>query len=220
MSGLRWVWVAGSVCFLGFSGLLVSRPQDETQLPLSHPDCIFFGPQRERFIPEGTAGARSRNPHTLSAITARVTGMIGYVPAGSPTYTLNQSYPDGSIDSYIFADLQAHGITPAPAATDWEFIRRVTLDLTGRIPSPERVLAFVADAAPDKRAKLIGELLAKPEWVDKWTMYFGDLYQNTITKTSTGVVRFAAGRNAFYQWIHDSLTDGKPYSQMATTNRP
>ena len=47
--------------------------------------------------------------------------------------------------------------------TDWEFIRRVTLDLTGRIPDPARVLSFVADTTPTKRAALIEELLAKPE---------------------------------------------------------
>ncbi|HEY2013272.1 MAG TPA: DUF1553 domain-containing protein, partial [Bryobacteraceae bacterium] len=100
--------------------------------------------------------------------------------------------------------------------TDWEFIRRVTLDLTGRIPAPDRVLSFVADTSTDKRAKLIEELLAKPEWVDKWTMYFGDLYQNTAVKSSTSLNRFPTGRNAFYQWIHDSLANGKPYNQMAT----
>jgi hypothetical protein len=111
--------------------------------------------------------------------------------------------------------LKAKGITPAPKTTDWEFIRRVTLDLTGRIPAPDRVLAFVADPTPNKRANLVNELLAKPEWVDKWTMFYGDLFQNTAVKASTGLNRYPQGRNAFYQWIRDSLTNGKPYNQMA-----
>ena len=64
----------------------------------------------------------------------------------------------------VFADFQAHCITPAPRTTDWEFIRRVTLDLTGRIPTSDRVLTFVADTTPDKRAKLVEELIAKPEF--------------------------------------------------------
>jgi len=83
------------------------------------------------------------------------------------------------IDQYIWADLQANSITSAGLTTDYEFIRRVTLDLTGRIPTPARVSRFAADRDPNKRANLINELLAKPEWVDKWTMYFGDLYKNT-----------------------------------------
>ena len=112
--------------------------------------------------------------------------------------------------------MQAQGVQPADLTTDWEFIRRVTLDLTGRIPTSARVLAFVADTTPDKRAKLVDELLASPQWVDKWTMYFGDLYQNTDQRPSTSLRRFPAGRNAFYKWIHDSLDSGKPYNQMAT----
>jgi hypothetical protein len=152
----------------------------------------------------------------LSATTDAVSGMLGYVPGGSRTYNFDQAHIAGSIDSYIFADFQTNGIQPAPKTTDWEFVRRITLDLTGRIPTPDRVLAFVADTAPDKRAKLIEELLAKPEWIDKWTMYFGDLFQNTTNKASTSLNRFAPGRNAFYQWIKDSLTNGKPYNQMAT----
>ena len=106
---------------------------------------------------------------------------------------------------------------PAPKTTDWEFIRRVTLDLTGRIPTPDRVLSFVADTTPDKRAKLIDELLAKPEWVDKWTMYFGDLYQNTDTKPSTALHRFPHGAQCVLR-VDQAIrsTNGKPYNQMAT----
>jgi hypothetical protein len=116
----------------------------------------------------------------------------------------------------MMADWKANGITPAPMTTDWEFIRRVTLDLTGRIPNPTDVLAFVADTTPTKRANLIETLLAKPEWVDKWTMYYGDQFLNTVTRPSTSLNRTATGRNVFYQYIHDSLANGKPYNQMAT----
>jgi hypothetical protein len=122
----------------------------------------------------------------------------------------------GLIDSYLFADMQGQGVTPAGLTTDWEFIRRVTLDLTGRIPVPSRVLAFVADKTPNKRSALIEELLASPQWVDKWTMYYGDLFQNTDVRASTSLRRFPTGRNAFYKYIHDSLAADKPYNQMAT----
>ncbi len=53
------------------------------------------------------------------------------------------------------------------------------------------------------------ELLAKPEWVDKWTMFYGDLYQNTDTRPSTALRRFPQGRNAFYQYIHDGAGQRK-----------
>ncbi len=87
-------------------------------------------------------GARNADSFALSATTEKVSQMLGFVPGGSRTYTFDQTHQAGSIDSYIFADFQANGIAPAPKTTDWEFIRRVTLDLTGRIPAPARVLSF------------------------------------------------------------------------------
>jgi hypothetical protein len=180
------------------------------------PDCPFFGPQRERFYTDAYRRASGMPaPHRLSATTTAVSAAMGFVPGGSRTYNYGQTHKPGSIDSYIFADFQANAITPAPKTTDWEFIRRATLDLTGRIPTSDRVLSFVADTASDKRSKLVDELMAKPEFVDKWTMYFGDLFQNTIQKPSTAVNRQAGGRNAFYAWIKDAVAKNKPYNQMA-----
>ncbi len=223
MNKPRWVPVVGGLGLLVFAGLLVSRAddnpasQDGEQLTVSHPECSYFGAERERFTPamRTAGGPAARRLRALSDTTEQVTRAMVYIPPGGPTHTFDQTHQAGSIDSYIFADFKTNGITPAPITTDWEFIRRATLDLTGRIPAPDRVLAFVADTAPDKRARLVDELLAAPEWVDKWTMYFGDLLQNTVTKPSTNVNRLALGRNAFYQWIHDSMAAGKPYNQMA-----
>jgi hypothetical protein len=224
MSVSKWLLFAGGIAVFSLPGLLkgqtdpdpVQPPESQEQVRYAEPDCPFFGPDRERFYTDATRRRSGMAPvRRLSATTEGVSGMLGYVPGGSRTYNFDQAHAPGSIDFFIFGDFQANAIQPAPMATDWEFVRRITLDLTGRIPTPERVLAFVADPAPDKRAKLIEELLAKPEWVDKWTMFFGDLYQNTTVKANTGVVRFAEGRNAFYQWIKSSLSKGKPYSQMA-----
>ena len=107
--------------------------------------------------------------------------MLGYVPPGSPTYGFEQTQQTGSIDSYISADFKANGITPAPSTTDWEFVRRITLISPAAFPRPAHVLNFVAGTDPHKRAKLIDQLLASPEWVDKWTMFYGDLLQNTVS---------------------------------------
>src|SRR5947209_3574516 len=200
-----WILAGGSI--LAFSGLLIGQTGGtaasaaESELTVSHPECTFFGPQRERFVREALKARGSRNADTfaLSASTERVSQMLGAAPGGSRTYSFDQAHQAGSIDSYIFADWKANAITPAPKTTDWEFIRRVTLDLTGRIPAPDRVLTFIADTAPNKRAILVDELLAKPEWVDKWTMFFGDLSSNT--SRNTFVVRYEPARNAFYQWI-------------------
>lgn len=226
----RWVpagGVAGAVvwvCAAVGSGFLLVKAQEPAQssdavaYAVAHPECNYFGTDHEKFAYTGLNAALSpaRHARALSATTRAVARMIAGPPPGSPTSTFGASHQADSIDSYLQADWSANGITPAPMTTDWEFIRRVTLDLTGRIPNPARVVSFVADTSPNKRSALIDELLAKPEWVDKWTMYYGDLYLNTVTRASTSLNRTATGRNVFYQYIHDSLTNGKPYNQMAT----
>jgi hypothetical protein len=203
-----------SIVILAFSGLLIVQADDPALSARAHPECAYFGANRSRFVEAALRGAT--RTHQLSSVTEQVTAMRSYAARDAAPLKPGQPYPEGSIDSYIFADFQANQITPAPKTTDWEFIRRASLDLTGRIPAPDRVLGFVADTTPDKRAKLIDELLAKPEWVDKWTMYFGDLYQNAANRPSTGLNRGGTGRNAFAQWIVDSLTKNKPYDQMAS----
>ena len=192
----------------------------EEQLLVQHAQCEFFGDKRNQFVAEAlnAAGVHpSRQGYSRSVMTDQVTQAIGplpaFVPGGSRTHTFEQVHQPASIDSYIFADMQAAGVKPADRTTDFEFIRRVTLDLTGRIPTADRVLSFVADTNPAKRAALVDELMKKPEWVDKWTMYFGDLYKNNAANTQ--IVRYAEGRNAFYKWTHDSLAANKPYDRMA-----
>src|SRR5712692_7282096 len=64
------------------------------------------------------------------------------------------------IDEHVFGKMERDGVSHAPLASDYEFLRRVTLDLTGRIPSPDEVRTFVADTDPAKRDKLIDKLLA------------------------------------------------------------
>jgi hypothetical protein len=116
------------------------------------------------------------------------------------------------IDVEIFANLSRDGIAAAPTAGDEEFLRRVTVDLTGTIPSADDVEAFLADKSPDKRAKKVDALLKSPAFTDRWTLWFGDLVQNVQAATNTR--EYYLGRNAYYSWIRDSIASNKPYDQM------
>ncbi len=174
-------------------------------------ECSFFGPLRERMLEGGKVGR-------VSAMTAGVVGRMGgtrmFVPGGSRTNAQYQLDEMGTIDRHIYGTLQARGVAAAGRTDDYEFIRRVTLDLTGRVPLPERVTSFVADTRANKRELLVDELLAKPEWVDKWTMFYGDLFKNN--SVNTNIRRDGDGVAAFYKWIGDGLRTGKPYNTMAT----
>ena len=118
------------------------------------------------------------------------------------------------VDDLIFDKMQSAGVESAPACSDEEFLRRVTLDLGGRIPSPSEVTNFLKDQNPNKRDILIDSLINSNEFVDKWTMFFGDLYKNT--STANNINRFVGGREAFHKFIHDSIEDNKSYAQMAS----
>jgi hypothetical protein len=116
------------------------------------------------------------------------------------------------IDTHISAKLVANGIAPAAIAGDEEFLRRVTIDLAGRIPTPGEVEAFVADTRTDKRARKIDELLNSDPFVDRWTMWFGDLVQNVQVANNSR--EYYIGKNVYYAWIKESIRSKKPYDAM------
>ena len=114
------------------------------------------------------------------------------------------------IDTHIDAKLQKLHIQPAPLADDATFLRRVSLDLTGQLPTPEEVRAFLADASPTrvKRSKVIDKLIARPAYTDYWTIKWGDLLQSSRKYLGE------KGTFAFREWIRDSIASNKPYDKM------
>ncbi len=117
------------------------------------------------------------------------------------------------IDDIILGGLVTAKVPAAPLTTDTEFIRRVTLDLTGRIPSSADVKVFVADTTPAKRDVLIEKLLASPEYIDKWTMWLGDLFQNVSSAANVSVGTL--GRDTFYNYIKSSFANGASFRDFA-----
>ncbi|HKC23335.1 MAG TPA: DUF1549 domain-containing protein, partial [Thermoanaerobaculia bacterium] len=117
------------------------------------------------------------------------------------------------IDDEVFAALDAARVSPAPLSSDAEFLRRVTLDLTGRIPDATTASSFFADVRPDKRARAIEQLLASDAFVDRWALYFDDLFRNTANADSGRL--YAQGRNAFHAYFVAAIRGKKPYDAMA-----
>jgi hypothetical protein len=178
---------------------------DETPSATIH-DCSYMND------PDRTRDLQAHHRTTISRVTAAVRGSS---EQAEMSLTAAQDIPRRNfIDTILFDRMTRDNIASAPLCTDAEFIRRVTLDLTGRIPSPEAVISFLNDTNPAKREMLIDALVGTPEFVDRWTMFFGDLYRNT--SNSTNITRYRGGREAFYNFIKTSLANNKNYAQMAT----
>lgn len=117
------------------------------------------------------------------------------------------------IDDHIFGKMSADGVEPAPLSDDAEFLRRVSLDLTGQIPSVARMQSFLASGSSTKRADVIEELLKSPAYVDYWTLYFGNRFQ--VTSAYYQLIGIP-GRNLFHQYLRRLVADDRPFNAFAT----
>ncbi len=103
---------------------------------------------------------------------------------------------------------QAH-VTPAPDASDSEFLRRVTLDVAGRTPTPAEVTSFLADTSPAKREALVDRLLRSDEYAQHWAR----LYADALVGRSVRIrVRYPPST---MEWFEAAFRDGMPLDRMA-----
>lgn len=103
-------------------------------------------------------------------------------------------------------------IEPAPLTDDLAFLRRVTLDTVGVVPSAEEVAAFLAEDSPQRRARAIDRLLDDPRHADHWTAYWQDVLAENpnILKPSLN------NSGPFRYWIHEALSDNLPMDRFVT----
>ncbi|MFM9962291.1 MAG: DUF1553 domain-containing protein [Planctomycetaceae bacterium] len=115
---------------------------------------------------------------------------------------------DHFVDQHVVAKLNDLKVTPSESATDEEFLRRVSLDLIGLQPTAEDVRKFLADADPAKRTKAIDALFARPEFVDHWSLKWGDLLQNSRVRVSESAMY------GFREWIRSAVASNMPLDEM------
>ena len=217
----------GAVLALGAALLCAPALATEEDLDWEAPDgsfpdhggCTYFGPREGvhafRTEADDLLAMRRRTRETQKALAMmpqpRRGGVFqaaaGTVPGAAAAVACS------GIDDCIQRTAKAAGVPLTYLTTDEEFLRRVTLDLTGRIPTHDAVLAFLADTAADKRARAVDRLLDTSEWVDRWTMFFGDLFRNT--RSTVQVNRYPNGRDSLHLYFKESLTANKPYDRMA-----
>jgi hypothetical protein len=145
------------------------------------------------------------------AVMVRYQGSVAVftasVPLGAPVENLPS--PKNFIDEQVFANLREIGVPPSNVCDDATFLRRVTLDIAGRLPTLEEVTTFIADTSEDKRDKAIEVLLRSPAYADFFANKWTALLKNRRDDTSDIVSNFA-----FHAWVRDSLLANKPYDQF------
>lgn len=114
------------------------------------------------------------------------------------------------IDQYVFERLKQLQLNPGELANDSVFLRRVTLDLLGVLPTEEQARTFVADSAIDKRARLVDELLSRPEFAQMWAQKWSDLVRNE-EKTLD-----AKGVELLHDWMRRQFADDVPINQFVS----
>jgi hypothetical protein len=128
------------------------------------------------------------------------------VPYGNPTQF---EFPARNvIDELVTTEWTRLGIRPAPLADDATFLRRVYLDLIGTLPTVAESRSFLDDSSAEKRSMLIDALLNRPEYVDYWSLKWGDLLR--AHRRYLG----EKGLASFNGWIRQSVRDNKPLDVM------
>jgi hypothetical protein len=112
------------------------------------------------------------------------------------------------VDIKAAAKWRELGLVPSPACSDAEFLRRAMLDTIGTTPGPDDVEDFLADNDPAKRTKLVDRLLARPEYVDYWTLKWGDILRVNSDKLG------AQGMLAFNLWLRAAFRANLPVNRM------
>ncbi len=147
-----------------------------------------------------------------SAVMVRYQSFVdvfrGTVPMGAPVENLPKS--DHPFDKLVFNRLKELGLPPSELADDSTFLRRITIDIAGRLPTKTETEEFLKDTSADKREKLIDRLLASPEYGDYFAMKWGAILRNRRKNPNDDIKPTAA----FREWIKKAITENKPYDQF------
>jgi hypothetical protein len=143
-----------------------------------------------------------------SNLVATATALVPLGPA-LPDEAYAGFSPKNFVDERLLARWKELHIAPGPEADDAEFLRRVYLDVLGKLPTPDEARAFLADTSADKRDRLIDTALDRPEHADLAAQHWGAILRNRVGDSNA-----KDNTLAFHKWIRDSVAEGKPYDRF------
>ena len=145
------------------------------------------------------------------SVMVRYQGNVGVynaaIPLGAPVENLPPE--KNFVDRAVFLNLKELGIPPSKICDDATFLRRVTLDIGGRLPTDDEAKNFFANTGANKRNQVIEDLLKSPDYADYFSSKWTAVLKNRRDDASDIVSNFA-----FNAWVRDSLLANKPYDQF------
>jgi hypothetical protein len=155
-----------------------------------------------------TAGTESGEATIMARYMGQVAVFTAIIPHGSTLTEIPNFTPRNYIDNLSVDKWKKLGLTPTPICDDATFIRRVTLDANGRLPTSKEVREFLADPNPDKRALWIDRLLDSPEYASYFALRWGSILRNS------NLAGADQASYAFHNWLKDMLARNRPYDEF------
>lgn len=190
---------------------LIAEYDDGTRRDVTR--LAVFAANNNRFADVSLDGLVTAGDAGETAIVARFERMFAAtgttVLATGASFTATPVPTNHLVDRHVIDKLNRLKITPSLIAEDEEFLRRIYLDLIGVQPKPDEIRAFVADKDANKRKKLADALFERPEFVDHWSLKWGDLLQVSRTTTSS------PGVYQFREFIRGAISSNLPADEFA-----
>jgi len=183
------------------------REEDVTWLAMFHSNNPALAEVEE------TGAFKTGSTIGQAAVMARFAGQIAVhqvtVPRPGTPNRFEDPAETSDIDRLVNKNLRRLNLKPSEKVDDAGYLRRVTLDVIGRLPSPAETVVFLEDKTQNKREKLVDRLLERPEYADLWALKWSDILR--VDRRTLG----HANAFAYYEWIHQAMENNLGLDQFA-----
>jgi hypothetical protein len=188
--------------------LVTARFSDGSEADVSH--LVRYSSNDDSIAAVTASGVVTAARGGETAIMVRAPGVVAAAKVGVVTSEREVAPLEqfNFIDEHVGAKLRRLRIPASARASDAEFLRRVYVDIIGLIPTAQEARRFLSDTRPDKRARLVDELLNRPEYADHWATYWGDHLSNTRQ------LLYNKGPYTFTRWLYNAFRKNLPYDQF------
>ena len=186
--------------------------------PDESPLIAAFAPDADPHMPP----KKQLTEHEIAKVRTWIAALGTSTPAAiaaRPEIPAASTDPIAAIDHFLAAEWQARGVAPAPGCDDRVFVRRVFLDLAGRIPTREEATAFLEDASVEKRAAIVDRLLAG----DEYPRAFREIWDALLMGRHTGRREKKRQENGWFDFLEGAFKQDRPWDEVVRvmiTGRP